>query len=54
MSSQTLREYMYKYMVLLLVVLEELFASHYYDVPEVSNSAESDTVSIIVVGFDPE
>jgi hypothetical protein len=30
------------------------FAGHYYDVPEVSNTAESDTVSIILVGFDPD
>jgi hypothetical protein len=29
------------------------FATNYYDVPEELNTAESDTVSIIVVGFDP-
>ena len=29
------------------------FASHYYDVAEVADAAESDTVSTVMVGFDP-
>ena len=29
------------------------FATHYYDVPEVPETADSDTVSIVIIGFDP-
>ena len=29
-------------------------ATHHYDVPEVPNAAESDSISIIIAGFDPD
>ena len=29
-------------------------ASHYYDIPEVTDVADSDTVSVILIGIDPE
>ena len=32
---------------------DPLYATYHYDVPELAESAESDTVSVIFVGFDP-